>query len=533
MNKIYLLVLFLGFIACTKTPEGGQSIVVNLSDEQQTIHSFGASDAWRCQFVGKNWPIEKREQMAEWLFSQEYDESGNPKGIGLSMWRFYLGAGSIEQGDDSGIKNEWRRAESFLNSDGSYDWSKYEGQTWFLRKSLEYGVDYRKAFMISAPVHYTLNGKAYSEKNRKTLNLQEGMMEPFANYMVDVLDHYINELNIPLEYLSPINEPQWGWDNGSQEGTPASNSEVYELTKILSSKLDEREIDSKVIVTEAAQLEFISDFDIESKKFGKRAATYAQRADQGKVFFDKNSDMYIGDLPKVEYALAGHSYFSTWPIKKQVETRKRLRESVLKTNPDMQFWQSEYCILEKNDEVVAGRKRDLDMPTALFVARVIHNDVVLANASNWQWWTAITQCDYKDGLIYLDRDGSFEKAPLKYDGDMHDSKLMWALGNYSLFVRPDMKRVGLHYSSELSDIERCTDVLASAYKSDTSVVLVAINFTDESKPFNLEIEGSKGFGRYKEIKAYETSATRNLESIEVSRRHLNLSPRSVTTFVMK
>lgn len=56
----------------------------------QTIDGFGASDAWRCQFVGKNWPLEKRKRIANLLFSQECDAQGNPQGIGLSLWRFYL-----------------------------------------------------------------------------------------------------------------------------------------------------------------------------------------------------------------------------------------------------------------------------------------------------------------------------------------------------------------------------------------------------------------------------------------------------------
>ncbi|MCK5704086.1 MAG: glycoside hydrolase, partial [Cyclobacteriaceae bacterium] len=54
------------------------------------------------------------------------------------------------------------------------------------------------------------------------------------------------------------------------------------------------------------------------------------------------------------------------------------------------------CILQKNDEIKGGSKRDLGMPTALYVARIIHNDMVITNATSWQWWTAITQADYKD-----------------------------------------------------------------------------------------------------------------------------------------
>ena len=40
-----------------------RNISVDLNQEMQTIDGFGASDAWRCQMVGKYWPEEKRNQM--------------------------------------------------------------------------------------------------------------------------------------------------------------------------------------------------------------------------------------------------------------------------------------------------------------------------------------------------------------------------------------------------------------------------------------------------------------------------------------
>lgn len=68
----------------------------------QTMAYFSASDAWSMQFIGL-WPQEKQNQIADWLFSTENDANGQPKGIGLSLWRFNVGAGSTEQGEDSQI----------------------------------------------------------------------------------------------------------------------------------------------------------------------------------------------------------------------------------------------------------------------------------------------------------------------------------------------------------------------------------------------------------------------------------------------
>ena len=71
---------------------------IDTSKECQTMDYFSASDAWSMLRLGL-WPEEKQRQVADWLFSTENDADGQPKGIGLSLWRFNVGAGSVEQGD--------------------------------------------------------------------------------------------------------------------------------------------------------------------------------------------------------------------------------------------------------------------------------------------------------------------------------------------------------------------------------------------------------------------------------------------------
>ena len=132
---IALILCFFNILSCKSSSSDYNIISIDTNTTYQTMEGFGASDAWRCQFVGDNWPELKKNRIAELLFSKEFDENGNPKGIGLSIWRFYIGAGTTEQGEDSDIKNEWRRGESFIDANGNYDWSKQKGQQWFLQKA--------------------------------------------------------------------------------------------------------------------------------------------------------------------------------------------------------------------------------------------------------------------------------------------------------------------------------------------------------------------------------------------------------------
>ena len=102
---------------------------INADQPRQQILHFGASDAWSMKYVGL-WPEQQQRQIADWLFSTDDDAQGQPRGIGLSLWRFNLGAGSEEQGDSSYIQQA-TRTECFLNADGSYDWNKQQANVTF------------------------------------------------------------------------------------------------------------------------------------------------------------------------------------------------------------------------------------------------------------------------------------------------------------------------------------------------------------------------------------------------------------------
>jgi hypothetical protein len=48
----------------------------------------------------------------------------------------------------------------------------------------------------------------------------------------------------------------------------------------------------------------------------------------------------------------------------------------------------------------------------------MHYDLTVANSSTWYWWLAVSPYDYKDGLVYIDKN--------KTNGNLTDSKLLWA-----------------------------------------------------------------------------------------------------------
>ena len=491
----------------------------------QLIDGFGASDAWRTQFVGTYWPIEKRNQIADLLFSQEFKEDGNPMGIGLSLWRFNLSAGTAEQGDSSEIgssNNPWRRGECFLNADGTYDWNKHEGQRWFLEAAKERGVEKLLAFPNSPPVHYTANGKGFAPKGVIHLNLKPGYMDDYARYMAEVVEHF-NEEGIFFDYLSPVNEPQWEWDGHSQEGTPALNEEIYALTRYLSDELASRNLLTQIVITEAGTIGHAA---MDMSKLGM--PSYGQDM-QAQFFFSADSPFYIGEFPNVELTISAHSYHSVWPLKEQVSNRSLVNMMLKMANPDLGYWMSEYCILQENDELGGGGGRDLGMNTALYVARIIHHDMVLTNAKSWQWWTAITQVDFKDGLVYLD-DGSEGETgkmgghveSLQYDGEVRESKLLWVLGNYSRFVRPGMIRIKCELSEEQSPEN---GVLVSAYKDPVKGTLVYVFVNLSEQTVNVDTGGGD------KARTYTTDEQQSMGFSSQLLNNISLPSRSVVTVI--
>ena len=200
MKKFLLSVLC---ILCCGALHAQQRVTINPDIKHQKIEFFGAADAWSGNFVGKYWGEVQKLTVADYLFSQEVDEAGNPIGIGLTMWRVNLGAGTLEQvGAD--IYPYQRRAESYLSVDGkSYDWGKCAGQEYFMQAAKERGCNQFILFSNSPLVQYTINGKGYAP-TADSANLRDDCYDDYARYIVDVTEHLMQK-GYNISYISPIN----------------------------------------------------------------------------------------------------------------------------------------------------------------------------------------------------------------------------------------------------------------------------------------------------------------------------------------
>jgi O-glycosyl hydrolase len=498
--------------ATTQTAAQTPQLTVNLAATHQTIHSFGASDAWSSKFVG-NWAdLTKKNQIADYLFSMDVDASGNPKGIGLSLWRFNIGAGSYEQGDSSGIADDYRREECFQNPDGTYNWSKQQGQQWFLNAAKQRDVKYLLGFTCSPPVQMTINGKACGTGS-SVFNLNPSNFQNYADFLVQVCKHFQGTAT-PLDYLSPFNEPQWNWGtSNNQEGTAASNSDISNLVKLLGPDLQTAGVTTHVVTGEAGQITFMN------------TATNDNRGDQINQWFNPSSSSYIGGLANVDNTISYHSYFTTCPDNTLVTDRQAAYTKAQSTNGTLKMWMTEFGVLSDICGTLNGYPRSTNIDYGLYVAKVIHNDLAIANVSSWQWWLGINPYNYSDGLVYINSpSGAMDPESSKTDGLVSDSKQLWCLGNYSRFVRPGMVRVDAVFNNQTDPVFSAGDIMVSAYTDPVAktLVIVIVNTRTTAVTISANLTSTN-------VTAYVTSSSKNLQKSTMPANNIQLDARSVTT----
>jgi O-glycosyl hydrolase len=503
----------------TDTGQQKVTLQVNLAGTHQTIHSFGASDAWSSKFVG-NWAnLAKKNQIADYLFSMDMDSAGNPKGIGLSLWRFNIGAGSYEQGDSSGITDDYRREECFQNPDGTYNWNKQQGQQWFLNAAKQRGVKYLLGFAASPPVYMTTNAKAYGTGSPQ-FNLAPSRFGNYADFLVQVCKHF-QGTSTPLDYISPVNEPQWNWGaSNNQEGTAASNTDIANVVKILGPDLQANGVNTHVVTGEAGQVTFLN------------TPTSDNRGDQVNQWFNPSDSNYIGNTPDVDNTISYHSYFTTCPDSTLVQDRQAVHTSAVNVSSSLQLWMTEVGVLGDICGVLNGYPRSTGIDYGLYVAKVIHNDLAIANTSSWQWWLGINPYNYSDGLVYINApSGAMDPESSKTDGLVSDSKQLWCMGNYSRFVRPGMVRVDAVLNNQTDPVFAAGDIMVSAYIDPIgkTLVVVIVNTRTSSSVISLGGLGGSANLTGSNFTAYVTSSTRNLQKSSMATNNIQLDARSVTT----
>ena len=194
----------------------------------------------------------------------------------------------------------------------------------------------------------------------------------------------------------------------------------------------------------------------------------------------------------------------------------------------VEYQQSEWCLLPhyKAKQMECFTKdwfshNRADIQTALLLARIVYSDFVNGGSTAWGYWKGM-EVEGNHALVSVfPRGGRLENG-----GVAEANKILWGLGNYSFFVRPGFKRVGLSGAADLNK------VAATAYVSPDGkrVVAVFVNSSFDADTAKISLPAKYASAK---ASAFRTDSAMNLGNLRVveSSREFVVAPRSITTIV--
>lgn len=488
-------------------------ISVDLGDEKQTVQGFGASMAWTFQRLGLEGTDEVKEQSIAMLYGDD--------GLRLNIARFNIGGGSADENlDDVFPYNQPgfdpdRRAESFFMAEdfldasdeqlkaafadeSNYDFTRDAGALEMLDMALATGSIDKIVFFANSP-HYlmTVSGTCTGAEVQQN-NLKEEFYEAYCDYILIIVknlveDHLQGLEKMPEVVISPVNEPQWDWggEGSSQEGCHFDPEPLAKFYDVFFDKLG--------AFNEANGTSYECDV-LESGNY----KFYIDRKDIKEYLAAMSEYDYFKDIKYV----SAHSYGAD-DSKKH---RDKYQDYIDKNYPGLGISITEYC------EMVGGRSDTME--SGLLLGNVISRDLTMLSAVDWNWWLAVSPCDYNDGLVYWDvlEDGTQKLSVLKR---------YYVMGQFSRYIDKGDVRVG----AACSDLTGWAGLDYSAYKkADGSVVLVVINNSNSEKKVTVG-----GLYDYKNATTVCTTAEAQNGWNEVAGEwtgKVTLPAQSITTYVL-
>jgi len=188
------------------------------------------------------------------------------------------------------------------------------------------------------------------------------------------------------------------------------------------------------------------------------------------------------------------------------------------------FWQTEYSFLGKGYR--EGKDSVTETDGALWLAKVIHADLTIGQARAWQFWDSFSRGASR---------GKAQRYTLiacRGTDQYRPTKNLWALGQFSRFIRPGMVRVGIQRDQAI-DARRAADTqMASAYVEPRTgrTVSVLINYAKAPRDVRLTVP----YAPDHQLKRYSTDKNRSLDQVPAATggELFTLPARSITTLVL-
>ena len=436
----------------------------------KVLNGFGASACW--------WsPQIKDDETAEDITELLYGNSG----LKMNIYRYNVGGGY----EDNNLRmdNPWSKVESFMEKDGTYNWSRDKYAVNIMRKALDKGnVDTLIFFVNSPHFTHTVSGQTSGGFTEHFSNLSKDKYDAFAKYLIDIAEHFISE-GYPVKYISPINEPQWKWggDYVWQEGCHYEPKEVKACFLSFATELEKR--NSPLLL------------------YGPESGSIT---DHTKEYYKQLSSEPL--IMKYLDTFAYHSYGSDDTVENKIEIGKWASKNIKTPHFDM----SEWCELPCRHDTKS-------IESALIMARIIGEDLIYSCAESWTAWVAVNQWDnamrdgkcYSDGFITAKDDFSEYYIAMRY----------YAMAHFSKYIPIKSTSLDINYNTS-----RGFSIFAFQSPDDKKI-LVAVNNSKAKRVIETDINFSRA-------EVITSTQEEQLKAQIVTDKKITLVPMSIATIII-
>lgn len=470
------------------------------------FEGWGTSLCWWANRVGYS------DKLTDAAVDAFFDQT---KGLKLNIVRYNIGGG-----DDPDHRHITRSdsnmpgfAQPYLSPDGRiivdddgiaiyrYEWDRDKNQMNVLTKICKRNPDTLvEVFSNSPPYFMTWSGcSSGGTGEHRGNNLKPEYIEPFAEFLADVVKHMRNDLHLKLNSIDPFNEPSsniWGAYSNKQEGCNIGDNKTK----------------SQVIVA----------LDKALRRNGVRDDILLAVADETSI--DLAIDTFKALSPeakKVSDRINTHTYGGSRRAELQAYAKEQKKH----------LWMSEV-----DGTGTLGGQAAGDMGSPLWLARRIIDDVNGMMPSAWVIWLVVDR--HRSDFNNMERNNTSLKGAYWGTGicDHIEEKLLlgkryYAFGQFTRYIRPGDRIIASSPST-----------LAAYNRESGKIAVVAVNESASERSMTFDLSA---FSRIpaNSAKVIRTSGAVNagenwnedIPAVPVRDKKLavQLAPFSITTFVIE
>ncbi len=456
---------------------------------------FGCSLSWWGVFTA-SWPEASRKGVCRRLFGTGDDC------LGWTVARY--NAGGTHPDADPRRFRPGGKVQVTLDADGTFHPERDAGQIGCLREARRFGARTFELF-VNSPPHWMLrNGDTHGGDGGGE-NLKPECETEYARWLAAVAAKVERAAGVRFESLEPFNEPSASWWRADKDGQEGCRIMPDAQARVIKALVAERQ--------------------------RTRSRWQIACSDENEPRTGLNTLNALTDPSKgaVDPGLIGrvnvHGY---WGWEWQERLRKRVEELGI---PGL--WMSEVSHREWEN---AGYVPD-DMRCALPQTRAVVNDLKRLRPNAWIFWQAVEPLQFciwyrfTYGLIQAAADAPVEWQGRTYrPGECIVSKAFWAMMQFSRFIRPGYRFIGV------SDFW----TVAALSPDGRQLVIVVHNDQKTSRSLTFDLTGFRSVSA--KARAFRTMDNadgilwncRAMPDPAVRGRQLSdtISARSVTTYIV-